>query len=1419
MTQRDAAVTGPQQEACARIGAHGWKVALAALSVLVTCDALAQVPPVQRGFPNTLACTPGQLHFRQVGLDRTTNVIYHNGRIYTNDVTGGVRREWRFTNRDDPASLAIVPGAVVPGMSDHGNHGHAKVGDYAGGGFGFHFRRLSPGVNDNAATLAENYAGMQIPPPGAFGLHHLYYPWAVPFHPISYSPSPGVARLWRANQLLGEWPALEEHCVAGNGVLIGNLLFIVSDQSMQGLLAYDIGPMFETPPREPQLLDKLGGTIGGYLGPAVWENYLLMAGGSDQDQLLVVDYSDPTELKLSATIDLRGTPALNAGSNVPYIQTQDQYVFVRRQKIDMERFETVLELDEVGAARPAGSVAGELDVSQYTLPLGQYLVSGAYSFPGRDGVGVWCHQATPDTRAPYVGYHVPRPDQTRFPIGAPITLFISETLESFTIVNGVSVIVRPLGGAPVDAWTSFAHDRLLTITPRAYLAPNTTYEVVVVPGGIKDAVGNGIEGYTFRFSTGDTASGGNAAPVIASFGASASPVAPGVNVAFATSASDAEGDALQYRYTFGDGTAATAWSATSAIAHTFAEAGHFDVKVQVRDLKPGGSSSVVSDTLTLTVAAPPSAPLPTHSSTIVLDAPRRAVWAVDPDNDAVVRYGADSRAVELRVDLRTLTGRNTALHPASLAVTASGEVWVAARDADRVLVLSGAGALLADIATGYGSAPQAVAISRDGARAFVTLAARGTIDRSNGQLVRYAIATRSENGRLELGAHARAIALTGDGSRVFVSRLVSREHYGEVWDVDANAMTLRRTIPLWRDRGRMGLDAGASDGPGVPNYVTSLVLSPQQDWLWYTAIKADTNRGVFFQQGTTFNLAAAHDSTVRPVLGRIHLAAPGGVPLEPGRNDTGSARARVDVDNGDSPSALVFSPRGDYAFVAMQGNDAIAVFDDLAIRAGVGRSSVWRVPTGAAPQGLMWDAATDTLWSQNLMDRSVTATPLGAFLASGSRTLAPTAIASGTTERLAANVRLGKRQFYFAGNSIDGANEMSFEGYISCASCHLDGSHDGRTWDFTQRGEGLRNTTSLHGRSGVGHGNVHWSGNFDEIQDFVLDIVGAFRGLGFLPAGQTPNPPLGAPNAGRSANLDALAAYVASLDRATLPRSPHRAADGTRSAAATAGAMVFTAQQCTSCHRPATSYHDSTLGAATLRDVGTLRDSSGQRLGTTLAGIDTPTLLGAWQTAPYFHDGSAARFDDVFEIAGGRILQAENAAHHGSAFMDDFPQFNSDSSAHGRYVQGIDSAGDGVTFTGVDGGTGGLGAIEVRFLPSGAGTLRLTVNGTTVRERAFAREVTHFEWTPIRFEDVPLTAGATNTVRLELVAAVAGEPVGIDEIVVTTPAQRSLADVHRRAGRLGASDRANLLAFLRELDGSDAQGAVDPGAIFANGFE
>ena len=72
------------------------------------------------------------------------------------------------------------------------------------------------------------------------------------------------------------------------------------------------------------------------------------------------------------------------------------------------------------------------------------------------------------------------------------------------------------------------------------------------------------------------------------------------------------------------------------------------------------------------------------------------------------------------------------------------------------------------------------------------------------------------------------------------------------------------------------------------------------------------------------------------------------------------------------------------------------------------------------------------------------------------------AVAAVATEKLTATVLRGKQLFYDARDP-----RLARDGYMSCATCHNDGGHDGRVWDLTGFGEGLRNTISLRGRAGA----------------------------------------------------------------------------------------------------------------------------------------------------------------------------------------------------------------------------------------------------------------------------------------------------------------------------------------------------------------
>jgi hypothetical protein len=150
-------------------------------------------------------------------------------------------------------------------------------------------------------------------------------------------------------------------------------------------------------------------------------------------------------------------------------------------------------------------------------------------------------------------------------------------------------------------------------------------------------------------------------------------------------------------------------------------------------------------------------------------------------------------------------------------------------------------------------------------------------------------------------------------------------------------------------------------------------------------------------------------------------------------------------------------------------------------------------------------------------------------------------------------------------------------------------------------------------------GPVHWTANFDEIHDFENDIRNGQGGAGLLTDDQfaATEDPLGAPKAGLSDDLDALAAYVTSLDR---PRpSPWPVSDPASELA------FFVSLGCDDCHL-GPAYTDS--GGAR-HDVGTFGPGSGSRRGGALDGLDTPTLLGVWSTPPYLHDGSAETLEDA----------------------------------------------------------------------------------------------------------------------------------------------------------------------------------------------
>lgn len=1167
----------------------------------------------------------------------------------------------------------------------------------------------------------------------------------------------------------------------------------------------------------PQFVGALAGGFQGYWPTLFSDGSGLYVVGSSSNILIAADITRTTDPTGDGEIPLAASLTVPNFTNASYPVYQDNFGFIHNRKVDMTRFlagdanPIVLTLNEGAPNR--------VNTSQMSLALGNLWLTGGYpqnhgtANYEAQGMAVWVHQQAPDTAPPRVTYHLPQAGRTSYPRHAPLSFLIPEHPRRGGPRNGIDFAVRPVspgtGGAPdtlgaaVNGYLIHDFSGVLTFTPSAGLAANTTYQVDFFSDnqgtpanladdlGFQDAAGNLIEPYTFRFSTGG---GINAVapPVVTSLVADTFQPGPG-NVVTVTATATGTGP-LEYRFNF-DGVW-SAWSATPSDSHVYAVAGRPRVLVQVRD----NAGNLSNGSLRLLVlAAPAPGPRPTQSSTLAIgdDPDGRRLWVVNPDAHTVSVLDADT-GTKL-AEHSTGAGSN----PRSIARDASGRYWVSCHGTDQLRVLMPDGSLHTTITLPYGAAPFGIAPSPNGQSLFVTL-------HGSGRLLRYSAASPAAAPvARDTFPTPRALAVSADGSRVLVTRFISSELEAEIGEFAGTSpdLALTRTFRLSSANTIDGGDRAA----GVPNYLAGIAISPDGTRAAIVSKQDNIQRGLLYGVSDL-----THETTVRAVVSFLDLISNQEI------RDT-----RRDFDNSESPSAVTYSPLGDTLLVALQGNNRVAAIDALSLAPVSGYNTTgstetspavisFELDTGLAPQGLLVDGASKRLFTQNFMGRSVSVRDAGPLL-DENRTTLPLLATTETVavEPLAANVLLGKQIFYNAADP-----RMSADSYISCASCHVDGGSDGRVWDFTGRGEGLRRTTDLRGRSGMVHGNVHWSANFDEIQDFEHDIRGPFGGTGFLPltpgqfASQHPSPATG--KAGLSSELDALAAYVRSLGPESAPRSPVRNPNGSLSAAALAGRAVFNAQSCTSCHTPdhLTDSLSGSVSSPFLHDVGTLSTLSGMRLGGPLTGIDTPTLHGLHATRSYLHGGQAETLTDVFGYAGGVLHPAAGAELVGLAAgaisHDEAGQGGGGflrGALGGSLVQVTGAATNAVRFTNIDGGTsGGTARLAIRHAKQyGSSTGVVVVNGVS-QNVTYLRQYPDNSWMLSGWRwvvvEANLNPGVANTIELRR----GNGDVPINALLVSNADDLATANPHRRVLALPLNDRDNLLVYLRSLDARDDAG-------------
>jgi YVTN family beta-propeller protein len=671
----------------------------------------------------------------------------------------------------------------------------------------------------------------------------------------------------------------------------------------------------------------------------------------------------------------------------------------------------------------------------------------------------------------------------------------------------------------------------------------------------------------------------------------------------------AAGGGSLYSWDFGDGSPATAATTTPAASHTYTKPGVFAVTVTAYNAQGLPSTS----TFLQTVSLPATAGKPAQSSQMALTGSGAAqrLWLVNPDSHTVSVFDTAGRKRVAEIAVGE--------HPVALAEAADGRVWVSNERSATISIIDPTSLrVLRNVSLPSGSQPWGLA--RSGQTMYAVL-------QGMGQLVGFNTGTFARTGAVAVGANPRHVSVRGDGLAIYVSRFITPAlpgegtsqirtagRGGELVRVDAASFTVGNTIVLAHSE---RVDA-ENQGRGIPNYLGAMAISPDGTQAFVPSKQDNIKRGTL-RDGQNLNF----QNTVRAISSRVVMAS-----------ETENLNARIDHDNASLATAAAFDPRGVYLFVALETSREVAVVN------AHNQQQLMRIDTGMAPQSLAVSDDGMTLYVGNFMSRSLGVYDLSPLVNSGLTSVPLVATLSTTAaDPLSAQVLKGKQLFYDARDT-----RLARDRYMSCASCHDDGGHDGRVWDLTGHGEGLRNTISLRGRAGTQHRRMHWSANFDEVQDFEGQIRTLAGGSGLMSNAAfntgTRHQPLGDRKAGVSDDLDALAAYVSSLT--SFEVSPFRTADGSLTPVALAGKQVFVDMNCAQCHGGTT--FAASADNSQRKNIGTIKASSGMRLGSTLDGIDVPTLRDVWKTAPYLHDGSAATLTAA--------VMAHNRASMGGVVLD-----------------------------------------------------------------------------------------------------------------------------------------------------------------------
>ncbi len=585
-----------------------------------------------------------------------------------------------------------------------------------------------------------------------------------------------------------------------------------------------------------------------------------------------------------------------------------------------------------------------------------------------------------------------------------------------------------------------------------------------------------------------------------------------------------------------------------------------------------------------------------------------------------------------------------------------------------------------------GAEPYGIALTPDAARAYVANSASNTVSIID-------TATNSVVGTINIpGVQPRGVAITnnngGAGQQfVYVTQFLSQPtasggpgldqgSEGKVFVISTtDDAQIQGVITLAAHDTGFAADRTAFGGTdkdptfAYPNQMQSIVLKNGRGYLPNVAASPEGP--------VKFNVDTQAFLSVFDVAAKSELA-----------NGTINLHAAVKVQTFTpklfvaNPWAIAFEHASNEGYVVSSASDVLVkvTVDDngvptvVSVPADGDTTRVLTIDVHKNPRGIVINNADTRAYVYNFISKDVSVVDLSASPeVELTRVQSADLPAAGSD---AAKFLAGNELFHSSRGEFDeGVSErLSNEGWQACSSCHPDGLSDGVVWAFAS---GPRKSIPLNGtfspQNQTGNQRIlNYSGVFDELEDFELNIRGVSGGPGLIVlAGTTdPDPNVKAfdpPNAAREqlhvGGFPAWDAIVAWTQfRVPSPVSPLRGTDPNSETGQqiAQGRQIFTQANCQACHggakwsTPQVDYarvspFPETITAGTppeppvgqlsrfLQLVGTFdptkaiekNANNAQALGQ--LGYNPPSLLSIFAFPPYFHNGSCLTLECVLE--------------------------------------------------------------------------------------------------------------------------------------------------------------------------------------------